>query len=96
MGIYASYPYISYQSTIWKGVEMSEPGDRMMTKCETYDFEHLWEDTTPNIVYATYPPSYPPKQRKCKNCGLEQTEKLIQREIREWQDQPPKSKKEGK
>lgn len=54
------------------------------SKCEKLGFEHLWEDTTPNIVYATMPPQYPPKQRKCINCHKKQVEIIIQREIREW------------
>ena len=58
----------------------------MSNKCEDANFEHLWEDTTPNEAYATWPPTYPPKQRKCRNCGKEQILKLVQQEIKEWQD----------
>lgn len=57
-----------------------------MNKCEKYKFKHLWVDTTPNTVFATFPLQYPPKQRECLNCGLKQTEKIKQREIREWVD----------
>jgi hypothetical protein len=55
-------------------------------KCEDIGFKHKWKDTTPQWVYATYPPQYPSKQRQCENCGKQQTEKLVQREVREWQD----------
>lgn len=61
----------------------------MKPKCDDIAFAHLWEDTTPNIVYATMPPSYPPKTRRCKNCGVEQKEIVKQREIREWITQSP-------
>lgn len=40
------------------------------TKCSEQWFEHAWEDTTPNLVYATYPPQYPDRQETCKNCWL--------------------------
>lgn len=53
-------------------------------KCEDVDFEHAWEDVTPDFVYATFPPTYPPKQRRCRNCGLVQQEEIVQREIRKW------------
>lgn len=53
-------------------------------KCEDIGFEHCWEDITEHIVYATNPPSYPPKKRKCRNCGKTQTLELIQAEIKEW------------
>ncbi len=54
-------------------------------KCERAGFEHLWEDTTPNFVYATLP-QYPPKERKCRNCGKQQVEKILQQEIRQWEE----------
>lgn len=57
-----------------------------MNKCEKAGFEHFWENTTPSYVYATDPPQYPPLQRKCRNCGLEQKQHLVQREIIEWKD----------
>lgn len=53
-------------------------------KCEEIGFEHCWKDVTPNIVYATNPPQYPPKQRECVNCGRLEIEHVIQREKREW------------
>lgn len=43
------------------------------TKCSELGFEHSWVDITENIAYLTYPPSYPPKQEKCANCGLIRT-----------------------
>lgn len=39
-------------------------------KCEKQGFIHAWEDSTPNIVYATNPPRYPDKQQTCLNCNL--------------------------
>ncbi len=59
----------------------------MSNKCEDSGFKHLWEDTTPNIVYTSNPPSFPPKQRTCENCGIKEVLKLKQREIREWERQ---------
>ena len=44
-----------------------------MNKCEELKFSHAWEDVTPNIVYPTNPPQYPPRQEKCVNCGLVRT-----------------------
>lgn len=43
------------------------------TKCKELGFAHAWVNITDNIVYATYPPQYPPKKEKCKNCGLTRT-----------------------
>ena len=40
------------------------------TKCDEAGFIHAWVDVTPNIVYPTNPPKYPPKTEKCGNCGL--------------------------
>lgn len=45
---------------------MTEP----QTKCSEQGFEHAWENTTPNIVYCTFPASYPDKEETCKNCWL--------------------------
>lgn len=42
-------------------------------KCEAQKFVHAWRDITPNIVYATNPPQYPPRQEECPNCGLKRT-----------------------
>ena len=44
-----------------------------MNKCEKLKIHHAWENCTPNIVYPTYPPQYPPKQEKCRNCKLVRT-----------------------
>lgn len=55
-------------------------------KCEDIGFQHLWKDVTPREVYATNPPSYPPPQRECENCGRHQTLKTIQQRIQEWRD----------
>lgn len=43
------------------------------TKCKKLGFAHAWVNITENIVYATFPPQYPPKKEKCKNCGLTRT-----------------------
>jgi len=40
----------------------------LITKCSEAGFDHSWENSTPNIVYACYPPKYPDKQETCKNC----------------------------
>jgi len=40
------------------------------TKCDEIGFEHAWEDITPQEVYFTNPPQYPPRIERCKNCGL--------------------------
>ena len=58
-------------------------------KCEDIGFVHAWKDITENIVYATYPPSYPPRERRCLNCG--KIEKLItkQEEVKEWVNTTP-------
>lgn len=53
-------------------------------KCKKLGFEHAWEDITPNFVYATYPPQYPPKKERCLNCGIERSLITKQREIKEW------------
>lgn len=57
----------------------------MENKCEEVGFVHCWEDITPNIVYATMPPSYPPRQRQCRNCGKSETEVVKQREVKVWE-----------
>lgn len=44
-----------------------------MNKCEKLKMNHAWEDTTPNVVYPTFPPQYPPKQDTCSNCKLVRT-----------------------
>lgn len=54
-------------------------------KCEEIDFEHCWEDTTPNIVLASMPPQSPPKQRRCVNCGKEEVLRTKQPLIQEWE-----------
>lgn len=64
---------------------MTTQPNQERSKCEDIGFEHCWEDTTPNVVYPTYPPRYPPKTRKCRNCGREESEVVKQKEIREWQ-----------
>lgn len=51
-----------------------------MNKCEEQGFQHAWEDTTSNVVYATYPPQYPQKQETCKNCWLK---RIYRREVKE-------------
>lgn len=56
--------------------------------CKERRIIHAWKDITPNIVCATNPPQYPPKQEQCLNCGLvrthyEQTEKWVEYELRE-------------
>lgn len=45
----------------------------MQNKCEELKMKHAWKNTTPNIVYATYPPQYPCRQDTCLNCGLVRT-----------------------
>ena len=55
----------------------------MQNKCEELKMKHAWENTTPNIVYPTYPPQYPAKRETCLNCGLvrthrEKTERWIE------------------
>jgi hypothetical protein len=55
-----------------------------MNKCEQAGFEHAWEDVTPQEVYLTNPPQFPPKTEKCKNCGLTRRYVTVQREIKEW------------
>ena len=47
----------------------------MENKCEDQNFQHSREDITPNFVYASNPPQYPPKQEKCANCWLVRTYK---------------------
>ena len=42
-------------------------------KCKEAGFQHSWEDVTPNVVYPTCPPQYPPRQERCRNCGLKAT-----------------------
>lgn len=42
-------------------------------KCKEQGFVHAWQDITENIVYATYPPQYPPRKEQCQNCGLTRT-----------------------
>jgi hypothetical protein len=44
-------------------------------------FGHRWIDTTPGILYPSYPPQYPAKQRNCDICGKGQVKK-----IPEWED----------
>jgi len=56
-----------------------------MTKCEDNGFEHLWDNTTPNVIYPTYPPQFPSSERTCKNCGKREREIVVQEEIKEWQ-----------
>ena len=51
------------------------------TKCSEQWFEHAWEDTTPNIVYACYPPISPDKQETCRNCWLK---KFHRQKIERW------------
>lgn len=54
-------------------------------KCKEAGFEHAWEDVTPNIIYPTYPPQYPPKTERCINCGIKRELIVTQPEIKEWQ-----------
>lgn len=63
---------------------MTKPLKETKNKCEKVGFEHAWEDVTPNIVYATNPPQYPPKTERCLNCGLVRRFITKQREIKEW------------
>ena len=58
----------------------------MKQKCEEIGFQHCWEDTTPNIIYLTMPPQYPPKERVCVNCGRKEVLITIQTEETEWQE----------
>jgi hypothetical protein len=58
----------------------------MKNRCDENNFIHCWEDITPNIVYATYPPTYPNKKRRCRNCGRREELVIIQKEIKEWKE----------
>lgn len=53
--------------------------------CDKLKIYHAWEDITPSIVMATFPPQYPPKTEKCKNCGKVRRLLTKQREIKEWE-----------
>jgi hypothetical protein len=55
-------------------------------KCEEIGFEHAWEEVTPNVVYPTDPPQYPPRTEKCKNCGKVRKLITIQQVIKEEDD----------
>ena len=50
-------------------------------KCEEAGFEHSWENTTPNVVYPTFPPRYPDTEETCRNCGLKRWHR---EEIKRW------------
>jgi hypothetical protein len=50
--------------------------------CSEIGFKHLWEDDTSPIVFLNDPPSYPPKRRKCVNCGREEVLRVTHSE--EW------------
>ena len=54
-------------------------------KCEEIGFIHNWKDITEDIIYATMPPSYPPRKRQCINCGKQETEIIKQHEIKVWE-----------
>lgn len=49
------------------------------TACDAVGFYHSWEDVTPNVVYPTNPPQYPPHTEKCRNCGLIRYEKTVKK-----------------
>jgi hypothetical protein len=53
--------------------------------CERLGFKHCWIDITPQEIYCTCPPKYPPKERQCANCGKKEVLKIIQHEKKEWQ-----------
>jgi len=55
-----------------------------MQKAICKKYGHRWVNTTKNTIYATYPPQYPPQQRKCSVCGLEQTLKTTPK-IEKWE-----------
>ena len=57
--------------------QMAEQGEI----CKIYG--HMWENTTPNFIYTTCPPQYPPATRKCSICGKSQVEKKTKSE---WVD----------
>jgi hypothetical protein len=50
--------------------------------CKEYNLAHAWEDITKNVVYAALIATYPPKTRRCKNCGL--VEELVIEHKEEW------------
>lgn len=63
-----------------------------MNKCQKYELAHAWKDITPNEIYLTYPPQFPPKTEKCLNCGL--VRKLIVKHSEEWVYTPTKEENE--
>ncbi len=60
-----------------------EHKNSMENKCEKAGFNHAWEDTTPNEVYATFPATFPDKQETCKNCWLI---KYHRQEVKKWEE----------
>lgn len=55
-------------------------------QCEVIGFKHLWKDITPNVTYATNPPTHPRPQRECENCGKRQSLRTVQERIDEWEE----------
>jgi len=47
--------------------------------CKLYG--HRWQGTTLNIVYTSYPPQYPPRERTCTMCGKREIHESIDRWI---------------
>ena len=62
---------------------------KMENKCEKLNMQHAWENIENNMVYATYPPTYPNLQKRCINCGKVMELQTIQREIKEWKEVAP-------
>ena len=56
--------------------------------CKDHGMVHAWKNITSNVVCATYPPQYPPKEEQCANCGLvrtfySRTEEWVEYSLRE-------------
>lgn len=49
--------------------------------CRLYG--HWWQDSTPQIMYPTHPPKFPPFQRTCRLCGRTEVKKPETWEARE-------------
>lgn len=77
---------VYYEKDIERLIEAIEKEykDNKNLKCEEIGFEHAWKDIENNFVLATYPPTYPPKRRKCLNCWRIEEDKLIVKEHRQW------------
>ena len=59
--------------------------NKTLDDCEKQGLAHAWFDITPNVVYPTNPPQYPPKTEKCANCGKVRELITVQKEVKEWQ-----------